>query len=66
MLRSLTCFPDAPPDPDANGLDEPAGIEFCLPCIGWMVTLSLLIVACCRGFDEDRHPFEKPEQQVQF
>nr|GFD24415.1 hypothetical protein [Tanacetum cinerariifolium] len=37
------CFPDAPPDPDANGLDEPVVMEFCLPCIGWMVTLPLLI-----------------------
>nr|GEZ90921.1 hypothetical protein [Tanacetum cinerariifolium] len=51
------CFHDALPDPDANGLDEPADIEFCLPCIGWIVTLPLLI---------DHHPFEKPEPQVQF
>nr|GEX89126.1 hypothetical protein [Tanacetum cinerariifolium] len=56
------CLPEAPADPDAYGLDEPVVIEFCLPCISWIVTLPLLIVACCR----DRHLFGKPEQQVQF
>nr|GEW93037.1 hypothetical protein [Tanacetum cinerariifolium] len=46
------CLLEASADPDAYGLDEPVVTEFCLPCIGWIVSLPLLIVACCRGLDE--------------